>query len=417
MKWWPFGRRQAPSSSSPRASVQELGGGVEINTPDDLERALRGAATSSGAVVNTETAMRVAAVYACVRIISGAVATMPLHLMRRVSATVREPVDDDPVAMVLRRRPNAWQTPAEFRRMATAHVLMRGNAYAMKVMAGRRLVALLPLDPDRVTVAQGDDLALSYRYRRRDGGVVKLAGADVLHLRGMSFDGIRGVTPITYARETIGLSLAMENHGGATFKNGARPSTVLSTDHELSPAGRDNLAASFDRYRAGGEAEGKALILEEGLKPVQLAMTAEDTQWIEGRKFSRTDIAMFFGVPPHMIGDTSGSTSWGSGIEQQSLGFVAYTLEDYLTAWEQTVGRDLLADMPEIFARFNRAALVRGDIKTRKEFYVSMLQWGVVSPNEVRGLEDMNPRAGGDVYFDPPNTAGTPAPTTEDKPQ
>ena len=134
-------------------------------------------------------------------------------------------------------------------------------------------------------------------------------------------------------------------------------------------------------------------------------MTAEDAQWIESRKFSRTDIAMFFGVPPHMIGDTEKSTSWGSGIEQQSIGFVTYTLEDHLTTWEETANRDLITDS-SIYARFNRRALVRGDIKTRTEHYVKMLQWGVYSPNEVRAREDENPRADGDVYYDPPNTAG-----------
>ena len=143
-------------------------------------------------------------------------------------------------------------------------------------------------------------------------------------------------------------------------------------------------------------------------------MTAEDAQWIEGRKFSRTDIAMFFGVPPHMIGDTEKSTSWGSGIEQQSIGFVTYTLEDHLTTWEETINRDLIPE-ENVYSRFNRKALVRGDIKTRQGFYVSMLQWGVLSPNEVRKLEDENPRDGGDVYYDPPNTAGGQGESNDDQ--
>ncbi|HAF38248.1 MAG TPA: phage portal protein, partial [Gammaproteobacteria bacterium] len=148
-------------------------------------------------------------------------------------------------------------------------------------------------------------------------------------------------------------------------------------------------------------------ILEEGMGVTPISMTAEDAQWIESRKFSRTDIAMFFGVPPHMIGDTEKSTSWGTGIEQQGIGFVTYTLEDSLTTWEESIARDLVPDTePDIYARFNRKSLVRGDIKTRKEFYTSMMQWGVYSPNEVRALEDENPRAGGDVYYEPPNAPG-----------
>lgn len=131
------------------------------------------------------------------------------------------------------------------------------------------------------------------------------------------------------------------------------------------------------------------LILEEGMDYARMAMTAEDAQWIESRKFTRADIAMFFGVPPHMIGDTEKSTSWGTGIEQQSIGFVAYTLEDHLTTWEETIVRDLIPDgRPDLYARFNRAALVKGDIKARWEAYVKGLQWGVWSPNEI-------PHAGG----------------------
>ena len=140
----------------------------------------------------------------------------------------------------------------------------------------------------------------------------------------------------------------------------------------------------------------------------QMSMKATDAQWIESRKFSRGDIAMFFGVPPHMIGDTDKASSWGTGVEHQSIGFVTYTLEDHLTTWEETANRDLISeDEPDVYVRFNRKALVRGDIKTRTEHYTRMMQWGVYSPNEVRKFEDSNPREGGDVYYDPPNMAGS----------
>jgi len=143
--------------------------------------------------------------------------------------------------------------------------------------------------------------------------------------------------------------------------------------------------------------------LEQGMDYARIAMTAEDAQWIESRKFSRSDIAMFFGVPPHKTGDTEKSTSWGTGIEQQSIGFVAYTLEDHLTMWEEALDRDLIGADDLLYARFNRAALVKGDIRARWEAYVKGLQWGVWSPNEIRTLEDQNPRDGGDVYYPPPN--------------
>jgi HK97 family phage portal protein len=341
-----------------------------------------------------------------VRIISGAVATLPLHIKRRVDDRTREDASDTSIWSVLRRKPNQWQTPSQFRRMLQAHLLLRGNAYAMIVRSRGNVLGLVPLHPDRVECSQIDDLSLEYIYTRKDGRRIKLAQQEVFHLVGLTLDGVHGVSAIAYARETIGLSLSMEDHGANTFRNGARVSGVLKHPKKLDDSTIARLRSSLDDFRSGGEREGKSLILEEGMDYAAMAMTAEDAQWIESRKFSRTDIAMFFGVPPHMIGDTEKSTSWGTGIEQQSIGFVAYTLEDWLTSWEESIGRDLIGDADNLYARFNRAALVKGDIKARWEAYVKGLQWGVMSPNEVRALEDMNPRVDGDIFYDPPNTAG-----------
>ena len=399
-----------PPAASPRASFQDAGGGLVITTAQQLEEALRsGAVTGSGATVTPNSAMRVATVYACVRIISGAVATLPLHIKRRVDERTREDASDTPIWTVLRKKPNRWQTPSQFRRMLQAHLLLRGNAYAMIVRSRGLVQELIPLHPDRVEVRQTDDLALEYIYTRQDGRRIRLRQDEVFHLVGLTLDGVHGVSAISYARETIGLSLAMEDHGATTFRNGARVSGVLKHPNKLGPEAVAHLKAGLEEFRSGGEQEGKNLILEEGMDYARIAMTAEDAQWIESRKFSRTDIAMFFGVPPHMIGDTEKSTSWGTGIEQQSIGFVAYTLEDHLTMWEEAINRDLIGAEEPLYARFNRAALVKGDIKARWEAYVKGLQWGVYSPNEIRALEDQNPRDGGDVFYPPPNTAGVPA--------
>ena len=417
MAFWSnwFAGTKSPAAA-PRASLQGAGGGLVLRTRAEFEEALRtGSLTASGTRVTPDTAMRVAAVYASIRIIAGAVATLPLHIKRRVDARTREDASDTPIWTVLRRRPNRWQTPSQFRRMLQAHLLLRGNAYAMIVRSRGDVQELIPLHPDRVDVKQRDDLALEYLYTRQDGRRIQLAQEEVFHLVGLTLDGIRGVSPITYARETIGLSLAMEDHGAATFRNGARVSGVLKHPNKLGPEAIANLKAGLEEFRSGGEQEGKNLILEEGMDYARIAMTAEDAQWIESRKFSRSDIAMFFGVPPHMIGDTEKSTSWGTGIEQQSIGFVAYTLEDHLTMWEEAINRDLVGADEDLYARFNRAALVKGDIKARWEAYVKGLQWGVYSPNEIRALEDQNPRDGGDVFYPPPNTAGVPADENRDR--
>lgn len=405
-----FGRGRAVDQ--PRAAIQAAGGGIVINTPQQLEEALNGGAMSnSGVAVSPDTAMRVATVYACVRIISGAVATLPLHIKRRVDDRTREDASEHAAWKLLRRRPNSWQTPSQFRRMMQAHVLLRGNGYGMKIVSRGEVQGIIPLHPDRVVCTQLDDLSLAYTYTRKDGRQITLPQKEVFHLVGLSLDGVTGVSPIAYARETIGLSLAMENHGASVFRNGARFSAVLKHPTKLGKEGLAFLHASLDAYRAGGEKEGKVLVLEEAMDVANLSMTAEDAQWIESRKLSRSDVAMFFGVPPHMIGDTEKSTSWGSGIEQQSIGFVAYTLEDHLTMWEEAIGRDLLIGPTdrELYARFNRAALVRGDLKTRMTAYVQGLQYRIYNPNEVRALEDMNPYEGGDEFLPTPNTASNAA--------
>ena len=408
----------ASRTPEPRAAVQSAGGGVVITTSEQLEEVLRtGNATASGVMVTPEKAMRAAAVYACVRIRSGVPANMPLHIKRRIDQRTREDASDHPLWSIFSRRPNRWQTPSQFKRMMTAHLLLRGNAYALIVRSRGAVKELIPLHPDRVECKQADSLALEYTYTRKDGRRIVLPQADVFHLVGLTLDGVHGVSVITYARETIGLSLAQEDHGATVFKNGARVSMVLSHKGKLGKEGVENLRSSLDEFRAGGEKEGKALILEEDMKADKLAMTSEDAQWIESRKFSRSDIAMFFGVPPHMIGDTEKSTSWGTGIASQTQGFVTFCAEDDLTTWEETINRDLVAETDkDIYARFNRASLVKGDIKMRWDAHVKALQWGVMSPNEVRALEDLNPREGGDIYYPPPNTAGDDKPE-DDKPE
>ncbi|WP_236545261.1 phage portal protein [Tropicimonas marinistellae] len=399
------------------AAVQSDDGGRAITSPRQLEEALRVslAGSAAGVSVTPESALRVGAVFACVRLISGAVANLPLQVMRREGAKTRVNLTWDDDWEWLRRRPNDWQTPSQMKRMLQAHLLLRGNGYALKVKSRRRVIGLNPLDPDRMRVDQLDDLSLAYTYTRRNGSKIVLPQDDVLHLVGLSLDGVRGVSPITYARESIGLSIAQERHGAKTMKNSARPSTVLTHPERIGAEAVATLRASLDEYRAGGEAEGHSLVLEEGMTIEKISMTNEDAQWIEARKFSRGDIAMFFGVPPHMIGDVDKQSSWGTGIESQGIGFVTYTLEDHLTTWEESLDRSIVSE-PNVYTRFNRSALIRGDFKSRVDGYAKALQWGWMNTDEVRSLEDMNPREDGEGgrYYDPPNTAGTPAGTSKE---
>lgn len=399
----------AAAPAAPRASLNNPGG-VVINTPQQLEDALRtGQLSESGEHVSPERALTLSAAYGCVRLISGAVATLPLQVKRRIDEHNRESASDDPVWRLLNRKPNAWQKPHQFKRMMQAHVLLRGNAYALKVAGVRGLQALIPLHPDRVKPRQLDDWSVVYEWTRKDGSRVTFKQDQILHLYGLTLDGFTGVTPITYARETLGTALSMDRYVGRTMRKGARVSGAMQKkEGELSETAYNRLKESLEEYRSGGDDEGSFLLLEEGLEWKPMSLTIADMAWIEAKKLSRSEICMFYGVPPSMIGDNSGSDSnWGTGLEQKSNGFVAYGLDDHLVMWEEGVTADLLTS-EDLYARFNRAALVKGDIKTRFAAYGSALQWGWVSPDDVRSWEDMNPRSDGKggQYYPPPNTAG-----------
>lgn len=364
--------------------------------------------TTSGVMVNETTAMRVAAAWRCVNIIAGTIGTLSMDLVRREGEDERRPAVGHPLRRVLTVKPNQWQTPSEFKRVMQAHLLMRGNAYALKVMMGSQVAGLIPLHPDRVTVEQLNDYTMEYRVTLKDGTVQRFTQGEMFHLRGLSFDGVKGLSVLSHMRESIGLALRSEQAGAEIMRNGQVASGTFEHPSKLSPEAYERLRASMQDRRSGGAKAGESLLLEEGLSYKPISMTAKDLQFLEQRDFQRYDIAMFFGVPPHMIGATDKTTSWGSGIEQQGIGFVTYTLADWLRTWEDAIKRDLIdeREWDTLDARFYTQSLMRGDVKARWESYVRALQWGVMSPNEVRSLEDQNPREGGGVFYDPPNTAG-----------
>lgn len=401
-------KRNTPAAKSP-PRVYASDGGRNITTPKELEAALLGAIEGGTVAVSKQSAMQVGAVFGCVRILSGAVANVPLHIKRRVNDGERQDATDAPAWKLLRQRPNHFQTARQFRKILEVDVLTEGNAYAHITRAiNGDPIQLIRLDPTRMKVTQSADLSKVFDYTSATGVTRRFTSAEIMHLFNLSLDGITGINPIRYAREAIGDSLSMAHHGSEMFRNGARVAGALQTSKTLGAEGIENLKASLETFRAGGDNAGKDLILEDGLEYKPISINSADAQWMEARSFSRSDIAMFYGVPPHMIGVLEKSTSWGTGIEEQTLGFLAFTLEDYFTMFEDGIDASLFGKDRDLYARHNRSALVRSDSNKRKDFYTSMLQWGVLSPNEVRALEDKNPRAGGDEFYLPPNTAGEP---------
>lgn len=363
-----------------------------------------GAEAESGEYVSPETALRCSAVYSCVGILAESIAQLPLKLYRR-TAGGKEEVEESPLRRILGWKPNEWQTSFEFREMAMQHLCLRGNFYAYKVTDSRDEVReLLPLHPDQVTVEQGPDWSLTYRITFNDGKQETVDKSRIFHVRYRTLDGVRGISPILYHRDTVGLALTTLKHGSRVFRNGALPTGILQHPGKLSKESLERLRESWEASY-GGANSGKTAILEEGMTFTGLTMSNEDMQYLETRSFQVEDIARIYRVPLHMIQSVEKSTSWGSGIENMSLGFVQFTLLPWIRRLESAIWRDLIPDREKesIFPEFLVDGLLRGDIKSRYTAYQLAIQSGIMSPNEVRAKENLNPRPGGDDYLSPLN--------------
>ncbi len=372
----------------------------------------------TGIRVDADTASAYSAVWACVRAIADNLASVPLPIYRRLPDGGRERARDYYLYDVFATAPNRFQTPIEFRSMMTRHVLLRGNAYA-HIVAGRRGFAsqLIPLHPDRMKVEQLDDGGLRYRYRK---GVQEIIYNDdeIFHLRGISEDGITGMSVLRYARESIGLGLATESYGARLFNQGARPGGILKHPGKLSDEAKKRLALSWQEAHGGlGKAHGTA-VLEEGLEWQAVGMTNEDAQFLASREFQISEIARWFGVPLFMIQETSKVTSWGTGIAHLGLAFDTYTLLPWSIRWDQTITRDLIVETGTYYAEHLFDSLKRVDIKTRYEAYGMARQWGWFSVNDIRRRENDNPVENGDIYLQASNMieAGAPPPPQQPPP-
>lgn len=368
-------------------------GGQLIRTPQDLERFYQSYG-NSGVVgpVSEASALRVSAVFACVRLLADSIAMLPISLYEKVSGK-NIVAEDDPLHYVLTIRPNSWQTPYEFWRTAMTHVLLRGNFYAKKNMWRGKVSDLIPLNPTRMTVEQDDDGELTYKYQTRDGAPLRYRQKDIFHLRALSVDGVRGLSVLEAARNSVGVSIKTEEHAAMLFSNGVRPSGVLMCEEELSQEAYERMRTDFTNHYSGSENNAKPMILESGLKWQQMSMSAEDSQFIDQRKYSVAEIARFFGVPPHAIGDLDRGTSWGSGIEQQNVAFLIHTLGPYLVNIQQTCVRDLVpaSDQTKFVVKFDTSLLTRPDFGTRQTGYQIMKRNGVVNANEWRKAEGLEP--------------------------
>lgn len=373
-----------------------------------------GQGSNAGPSVTERSAMGIGAVYACVGLIGGAIASLPLPIYKRTESG-RQRVDHD-IWWLLNEQPCACMSAAVMWEYLIWSLLLHGDAFAVIKRASRLspiIAEIEPVHPQSVTVQEVNE-RLVYTIIDSDQTLV-LDQDDVLHIPGLGFDGARGLSPLRYAaRQTFGLALAAEEYSARFFSNGARPDYVITTETKMDADQQKLFRESWMARYSGTKNAHIPAILSGGNADVKaLNLSPEEAQLMATRNFQATDIARIFGVPPHMIGITDKSTSWGSGIEQQSIGFVKYTLQRHLVKIEQEINRKVFRRSLQLFAEFNTAGLERGDTKARNESYRIAAgragEPGWMTINEIRKLENLPPIDGGDVIFNPNTAAGVPA--------
>lgn len=365
--------------------------------------------TTSGKPVNERTAMQTTAVYACVRILAEAVASLPLHVYEYQDDGGKKLVHDHPLYYLLHDEPNPEMTSFVFRETLMSHLLIWGNAYAQIIRDGAgRVLGLYPLLPDKMDVQRDDRGNIYYVYSRnsdenpmfKEYGDIRMKAEDVLHIPGLGFDGLIGYSPIAMAKNAVGMTLACEEYGASFFANGANPGGVLEHPGVLKDPSK--VRESWNSVYRGVNNAHKIAVLEEGMKYQQIGIPPEEAQFLETRKFQINEIARLYRIPPHMIGDLDKSSF--SNIEQQSLEFVKYTLDPWVIRWEQSLQRSLLlpGEKGKYFIKLNVDGLLRGDYQSRMNGYAVGRQNGWFSANDIREMENMNPipdEQGGNLYL------------------
>lgn len=352
-----------------------------------------GYGSDSGEVVSETTALQSLTVYSCVRLLADSVAGLPMDGYRK-QGDLRRTLSPQPSLIA---QPCSDLTNFEFVHQIVTSLALRGNAFGIITQRSSLEYAtnIVPVHPDDMTVQcdPNNPSVLTYRYRGEP-----ISRADVLHIRRFTLPGHHmGLSPIAQARQGIGLGLAAERYGARFFGDSANPAGTLSTDQAMTP---EQIQETMAVWKATHGGRRNPAFLTGGLKWQAISIMPDESQFLETRQFQRGEIAMMFGVPPHMIGDTEKSTSWGTGIEQQSIGFVTYTLRPWLICIEQALSAQLPRGQ---YARFNVDALLRGDTLARYQAHQLAIQSGMESINEARALEDMEPIEGGDIHLQPLN--------------
>lgn len=345
----------------------------------------------TGVAVTAKTVMQLDAVWSCVRLISETIATLPLSMFERTNRGKRL-ASQHPLHFVIHDQPNVDSTASVFWEAMVASMLLRGAGRAEKLYVGSQFVGLAFLNPDKLVIARDARGKKVYRYPRPNGEQREIPVSRVWTIPGFTLDGENGVSVIAYGAKVFGTAMAAEKAAAKTFKNGLLQTIYYKMDAFLKPSQRDD----FKKNLAGTIERGEAPLLEGGASAGTLGVDPSDAQLLESRSFSVEAICRWFRVPPWMVGHTEKSTSWGTGIEQQMIGFLTFTLGPWLRRIEQSISKDLLtpAERTRYYPKFAVEGLLRADSAGRAAFYAAMVNNGILTRDEVRELEDREPMGG-----------------------
>jgi HK97 family phage portal protein len=365
-----------------------------------------GSMSRAGRRVTFDGAMQVSAAYACVNLLAKTLASLPLRMYAKDAKGNSFEAPNHPLNELLEYQPNKWQTAWDFKAMLMMHLCLRGNGYA-EIIAGPRGFAdtLEPIHPDRVSVDRLPDRTLRYTVMESNGEVRRLLQDEMFHIRSaIAPNGMTGLSCISYARETIGLALAAEQHGSQLFSNGARPSGVLKVPKTMSDPAFKRFKEEWHGQYSGIGNSGKTPILEDGAEFTPIALNAEDSQFLSTREFQIEEIARWFDVPPVMLHHMTKTSSWGTGVEAIMLAFVRNNLMPWLSCWTSAIRRDLILAPNSFEARFDVEDLQRGDSRAQAEFFSRLVLNGILTRNEARNALGYNPLDGLDKPLVPTNT-------------
>lgn len=376
--------------------------------PVDIDWSLLwGAPAKSGASVTVDTTLKCAVAFACTRVLAEGIAQLPLKVFREDGKRGKQVARDHPAHRIISRRPNPWMSSFEFRETLMYHAVLTGNGYAAINRVGGAIKELIPIMPGTVTVKQLPNYKLLYEVRFNDGGTVTVPEENMFHLRGPSWNGFMGLDTIKLMREAIGLAISTEENHARLHSQGARPGGILSTEGNLDDEQLKRIKAAWFAAQGGLGNAFKTAVLDGGMKWTPMAMTGVDSQHIETRKHQIEEVCRGFRVFPQMVGFGDKTATYASA-EQFFLAHVTHSLGPWMARWEQTIDSKLLGKESEamegrLFSKFNVTALLRGDAKTRSQFYHNGILDGWMTRNEVRGFEDLNPKDGLDEPLVPLN--------------